>query len=491
MVGFNSDLPTLFVGGSIGLGLTGKIGIGDVTDPHAKLHIKADDGENVDLLLEPGGSSNFAKIKFGEISLNNSPNRIEAKQAGNMDFYTASDYVFRDGNVGIGEHNPDEKLVVDGNIKQSPEFHILSDKIKATGANGLMLQDGTGNGIVVNNGGKVGIGPDATNPSSELEVDGTIFTKHFRLDNSSGSSGPLTGFDGYLLQADEYGNASWADPTSINDGDWETNGDDIYNMNSGNIGIGIVAPESPLHIDSNIGNTNATFFKVSNEGTSIEGGGTTYIGKKAGNGPVFVQQAGNVVFGNGNCPSLSFIQKSHNGEEGLNITTFTNGDGSVDYSSISAENSKLYVLAEEDIIFSTDWDKAESVYFKANGNVGIGLDEPSEKLEVAGNIKAVEMDLSGKLEVYGKIEAGEIEVKDMKKWEDEVFEDSYDLATLSEVEGFIKENGHLPEIPCEADVLENGYNMGEMNAMLLKKIEELTLYVIEQQKEISELKKRQ
>ncbi|RLD56007.1 MAG: hypothetical protein DRJ05_12000, partial [Bacteroidetes bacterium] len=283
MVGFNSDLPTLFVGGSIGLGLTGKIGIGDVTDPHAKLHIKADDGENVDLLLEPGGSSNFAKIKFGEISLNNSPNRIEAKQAGNMDFYTASDYVFRDGNVGIGEHNPDEKLVVDGNIKQSPEFHILSDKIKATGANGLMLQDGTGNGIVVNNGGKVGIGPDATNPSSELEVDGTIFTKHFRLDNSSGSSGPLTGFDGYLLQADEYGNASWADPTSINDGDWETNGDDIYNMNSGNIGIGIVAPESPLHIDSNIGNTNATFFKVSNEGTSIEGGGTTYIGKKAGN----------------------------------------------------------------------------------------------------------------------------------------------------------------------------------------------------------------
>jgi hypothetical protein len=174
---------------------------------------------------------------------------------------------------------------------------------------------------------------------------------------------------------------------------------------------------------------------------------------------------------------LSFIQKSHNGETGLNITTFTKKDGSVDYSSIQASNSQLYVLAEQDIIFSTDWDKAESVYFKANGNVGIGTSNPSEKLEVAGNIR-----------VNAKIEAGEIEVKNMKQWEDEVFEDSYNLASLSEVEGFIKENGHLPEIPSEAEVLENGYNMGEMDAMLLKKIEELTLYVIELEKEIEELK---
>lgn len=89
--------------------------------------------------------------------------------------------------------------------------------------------------------------------------------------------------------------------------------------------------------------------------------------------------------------------------------------------------------------------------------------------------------------VAGKIRVEEIKVQ--TGWADFVFKDDYDLRSLEEVEDHISENGHLPEIPSEAEVLENGIHLGEMNAKLLQKIEELTLYLIEQNKEIKDLKK--
>jgi hypothetical protein len=70
-----------------------------------------------------------------------------------------------------------------------------------------------------------------------------------------------------------------------------------------------------------------------------------------------------------------------------------------------------------------------------------------------------------------------------------VFEKDYSLMSLQETETFIKENKHLPNIPSAAEVEENGIQLGEMNALLLQKIEELTLHMIEQQKLIEELQK--
>ena len=75
-------------------------------------------------------------------------------------------------------------------------------------------------------------------------------------------------------------------------------------------------------------------------------------------------------------------------------------------------------------------------------------------------------------------------------WADYVFDEHYDLPKLSEVERFYKANKHLPEIPSEKEVLENGINVGEMNTLLLKKIEEMTLYMVQMQKEIDALKKK-
>lgn len=73
-------------------------------------------------------------------------------------------------------------------------------------------------------------------------------------------------------------------------------------------------------------------------------------------------------------------------------------------------------------------------------------------------------------------------------WSDHVFNTDYLLRPLSEVETFIKENNHLPDVPSEKEIVEDGYNIHDMNKIFMQKIEELTLYVIQQQKEIEKLK---
>jgi hypothetical protein len=106
------------------------------------------------------------------------------------------------------------------------------------------------------------------------------------------------------------------------------------------------------------------------------------------------------------------------------------------------------------------------------GNVGIGLSNPANKLDVNGTIHSKEVKV------------------DMLGWSDFVFKKGYSLPTLEEVEKHIAEKGHLENIPSEEEVLKNGINLGEMNAKLLQKIEELTLYMIEIKKENMEMKKR-
>ena len=93
------------------------------------------------------------------------------------------------------------------------------------------------------------------------------------------------------------------------------------------------------------------------------------------------------------------------------------------------------------------------------------------------------------LAVNGKIRAQEIKVENAN-WPDFVFANSYVLPTLKETEAHIKEKGHLPGIPSAADVKANGVDLGEMNAKLLQKIEELTLYLIEKDKQIEIQNKR-
>ncbi len=107
-----------------------------------------------------------------------------------------------------------------------------------------------------------------------------------------------------------------------------------------------------------------------------------------------------------------------------------------------------------------------------DGNVGIGTANPTAKLTVAGNIQAWEIKVS--------VDAGA----------DYVLKAGYGLKPLPEVEEFIKTNHHLPEIAPAVKMEKDGMNLSEMNIQLLKKIEELTLYIINQDKRIQKLEKK-
>lgn len=94
---------------------------------------------------------------------------------------------------------------------------------------------------------------------------------------------------------------------------------------------------------------------------------------------------------------------------------------------------------------------------------------------------------SYKLSVKGKIRAEEIKV--YNTWADYVFSPTYKLPSLKEVEGYIAKNGHLKNVPSAKEIVENGLKLGEMIKIQQEKIEELTLYLIQQNKENVQLKK--
>ena len=130
--------------------------------------------------------------------------------------------------------------------------------------------------------------------------------------------------------------------------------------------------------------------------------------------------------------------------------------------------SELY-LGESNM--ESVWKQTGSDIYFETGNVAIGTTTIPNGFNFAVN---------------GKIVTKEVKVT-LDGWSDFVFNKDYDLKDLEEVENFIEENNHLPDVPSEKDVIENGIALGEMDATLLQKIEELTLYMIEQNKKTNKL----
>ena len=155
---------------------------------------------------------------------------------------------------------------------------------------------------------------------------------------------------------------------------------------------------------------------------------------------------------------------------------------------VAHSNSSNYGVEEGDFYVYTQTANEMPFVVRRNGDLRFNLKGGSVGIGTATTG-------THKLAVEGTIGAREIKVE-ASGWSDFVSEEDYELRTLEEVDQHINENGHLPEIPSEIEVTENGINLGEMDAKLLQKIEELTLYLIEQNKqnqsqqaEIEELKR--
>lgn len=204
--------------------------------------------------------------------------------------------------------------------------------------------------------------------------------------------------------------------------------------------------------------------------------------------PLHVQIAGNVAYptatNQGNI--VQFLQADNNGlEMGVALGTNTRRawilarHAGTDFYGQHYSTLHLQPRVNDDSYYrgvamgySADTQLPIGIGLVVNGNVGVGTTNPLEKLAVNGKMRAHEL----KVETTG--------------WPDYVFKPDYDLLSLEELESFVQKNGHLPEVPKAADAEADGVWVGEMNKVLLKKIEELTLHLIELKKTVKDQAKR-
>ncbi len=323
------------------------------------------------------------------------------------------------------------------------------------------------------------MGINKTTPYATLDINGKLKTTSFQLPDPAPDGGQEN-IDGCILQSrDRYGNAAWIPQSSIDDGDWTKDGCNVYRL-GGKVGIGTSNPNSELEVIGTVSANNfdgdgslLTNVPGDNLGDHImdltlETNGNWINGDGGQDEGVYIDDYGKVGIGTNDPKGLLSLYKNVSGEN-LGIS-FQNGQSSRYWIGYNEYDDIFYFGA----INGQSAPASGSINVTHNGNVGIGtadIQTSGYKLTVAGNIKAQE-----------------IKIQHPDQWYDFVFDDTYKLPQLSELESFVKQNKHLPDVPSEAEVMEQGINLGEMNGILLKKIEELTLYVIEQQKEIDKLK---
>lgn len=165
--------------------------------------------------------------------------------------------------------------------------------------------------------------------------------------------------------------------------------------------------------------------------------------------------------------------------------------GTDDKMRINAGNHNLHLLANRYCL------NTETTFLSNLGDSIFLIQSPedtrlhSEFITLTGKvgINTKNTTASYALAVDGGIITTKVYIQDVEDWPDHVFEDTYRLMPLNELRLFIAKNKHLPDIPSESKVLAQGYDMDEMQRAMLKKIEELTLYTLQQQEEIETLRK--
>lgn len=339
----------------------------------------------------------------------------------------------------------------------------------------IAISNATGGAITPNattTNRNVGIG--TTNPTAALHIQGGVNTgqlpPNFKLDRNDGtnqagvltlgissngfSAATLGGGSAYFKLEDPYGNSSNSDMA------FSTNGatPQLTIKHSGNIGIGTITPLQKLHL------LGSQFIDNGNLGIGISAPSNSFSKLQVHNGAIMVSGS-NVAGG----PMICF-------SDNIASTAYPNGRWGIEYTSGGLN-------------FWQPWNPTPGggtnfhMFLKDDGKVGIGVDPTA----CGGNSFAG----SHKLYVNGSILSTGLKVANFcsANWADYVFEDNYNLKSLNEVEKFIIENKHLPNIPSAMEIEKEGLDVAQMQAKQMEKIEELTLYLIEMKKEIDQLKK--
>ncbi len=241
------------------------------------------------------------------------------------------------------------------------------------------------------------------------------------------------------------------------------------------VGIGTSSPQERLHVNGNslvegyskvIGKLTVT--------TTASGTGKIVEVKKSNGSPVLeIDNNGSTEF------------RDIDGNAALKV--YNDGRVMVGNLQQTGDEATIYLGDPYQFISSKF---GEGLSFSTYGAVGaMAIHESSGKVSI-GNVTPPDNESIYKLYVEGGITARDVKVTALN-FPDYVFKKDYVLPTISETEAFISANGHLPGIPSEKEILaNNGYEVGEMQLMLLKKIEEQTLYIIDMQKQIDALKMR-
>ena len=221
---------------------------------------------------------------------------------------------------------------------------------------------------------------------------------------------------------------------------------------------------------------------LKNSYLDFEGNFNLRVGSNTNISPLVLEKTGNVGIGypTNYTPGATYTQGYKLGVNGSVLCESLKVNNGIITNSINiATNSGLNKILVSDATGNGNWTALSSIIpaMSFNGTaVGIGVMPPTGG--------------AYNLYVTKGILTEEVTVKLQSNWPDYVFAKGYHLISLEEVESFILKNQHLPGLPSAENIKQDGLNLGEMNALLLKKVEELTLYVIELEKKYENLESR-